>query len=968
MSVTLSCPQLLRGLPFPADSTRISHSTRSLHHHRFKNSSYLTRLRLGVTGVATAPTSLTPICCSSAMPIEDPSSISRPTPQLQQDSLLYSRAFWVSKSIIAWNVQPGTGGSCYLYASRTADLSIVDNEIQGYDAQIKLEGGIVGLPDYVIRKFPHIGDYKAFNVPLDLDVQFLLKCQLAIATFSSEGNCTSATGLQLPGVLDELFSYKGPLGAIFSSEAVSLYLWAPTAQSVRAFVYENPSSDDPDEIVLLKELNGVWSAKGPRDWEGCYYVYEVLVYHPSTLKIERCIANDPYARGLSADGHRTLLVNLDSDALKPEGWDELAIEKPYFDSCSDISIYELHVRDFSINDFSVHPNLRGGYLAFTLQDSAGVVHLKRLSNAGITHVHLLPTFQFAGVDDERHKWKNVDMQLLESLPPDSDQQQALITAIQDEDGYNWGYNPVLWGVPKGSYASDPNGPCRTFEFRQMVQALNRIGLRVVLDVVYNHVHASGPSDVNSVLDKIVPGYYLRRNTDGLIENSTCVNNTASEHFMVERLILDDLFCWAVHYKVDGFRFDLMGHIMKQAMVNAKQMLQSLSRDKNGVDGSNIYIYGEGWDFGEVAKNGRGVNASQFNLSGTGIGSFNDRIRDALLGGSPFGHPLQQGFVTGLFLEPNGHDHGDEANTERMLAVSKDHIQVGMAANLKEFVLTDFGGQEVKGSDVLTHDGLPIAYALCPSETINYISAHDNETLFDIVSLKTPVDISLEDRCKMNHLASSILALSQGIPFFHSGDELLRSKSLDRDSYNSGDWFNRLDFSYCSNNWGVGLPPKEKNEKNWPLIKPRLADPRFKPQKSHILAAVESFLAFLQIRYSSPLFRLRTANAIQERLRFHNTGPSWIPGVIVMGIEDGYEGVPGLTQLDHCYSYIVVIINACPSSISFFSPALQNRTFQLHPIQMSSTDEVVKYSKYDASFGCFKVPARTTSVFVSPRKG
>ncbi|KAK8299247.1 hypothetical protein V6Z12_D05G310000 [Gossypium hirsutum] len=641
--------------------------------------------------------------------------------------------------------------------------------------------------------------------------------------------------------------------------------------------------------------------------------------------------------------------------------------KPDILSFSDISIYELHIRDFSANDDTVNADFRGGYMAFTLKDSAGVLHLKKLSKAGITHVHLLPTFQFAAVDDEKENWKYVDSKILEKLPPDSAEQQEKITAIQDDDAYNWGYNPVLWGVPKGSYSSDPNGPCRIVEFRKMIQALTHIGLRVVLDVVYNHLHANGPFDKDSVLDKIVPGYYLRRNTDGFIENSTCVNNTASEHYMVERLIIDDLLSWAINYKVDGFRFDLMGHIMKRTMVKAKDALCSLTKERDGVDGSRIYIYGEGWDFGEVAKNGRGINAAQFNICGTGIGSFNDRIRDAMLGGSPFGPPLQQGFVTGLLLEPNGHDHGTKDVEKAMLASAKDHIQVGLAANLRGFVLTDFEGKERKGSEVLCYGETPVGYAFCPTETVNYVSAHDNETLFDIISLKTPVGISVEDRCRMNHFATSIIALTQGIPFFHAGDEMLRSKSLDRDSYNSGDWFNRLDFTYNSNNWGVGLPPKQKNENSWPLIQPRLADPSFKPQRSHILAAVENFTDVLCIRYSSPLFRLRTANAIQERVQFHNTGPSWVPGFIVMSIEDGNEGIPGLSQLDPIFSYVVVVFNACPTEESFSSPTLRGRTLQLHPIQVTSTDETVKKSSYEASTGCFTVPARTTSVFVEPRK-
>lgn len=794
-----------------------------------------------------------------------------------------------------------------------------------------------------------------------------LSIVFVLSIYTADRKCFNATCLQLPGILDELFSYDGPLGAIYTEEAVSLYLWAPTAQAVSACIYKDPLDRNPVEIIQLKEDNGVWSVEGPKSWDGCYYIYELSVYHPSTSQIEKCYANDPYARGLSSDGGKTLIVNLQVDILKPEGWDKLADEKPDLRSFSDISIYELHIRDFSANDHSVNPDFRGGYLAFTLQDSAGIHHLKELSDAGVSHLHLLPTFQFGGVGDQKENWKAVDASVLEKLPPDSAEQQAQISAIQNEDGYNWGYNPVLWGVPKGSYASNANGPCRVIEFRKMVQAINHLGLRVVLDVVYNHLYESGPFNKDSVLDKVVPGYYLRRNADGLVENSTCMNNTASEHYMVERLILDDLIHWAVNYKVDGFRFDLMGHIMKSTMIKANDALHRLTKERDGVDGSSIYIYGEGWDYGEVAKNARGVNASQFNLCGTGIGSFNDRIRDAINGGSPFGHPLEQGFATGLYLQPNDHDQDSEATQQLMLAVAKDHIQVGMAANLRDFVLTSHEGKEVKGSEVLTNDGTPVGYTSSPIETINYVSAHDNETLFDIASMKTPKKISVEERCRINQLATSMIALSQGIPFFHAGDEILRSKSLDRDSYNSGDWFNRLDFSYDSNNWGVGLPPKEKNEKNWALIKPRLADPSFKPQKNHILATLEKFKNVLRIRYSSPLFRLKTANAIQERVHFHNTGLSEVPGIIVMSIEDGYDGVPGLSQLDPIYSYIVVIFNARPSEVSFCSPTLQGRKLELHPVQVTSTDKIVKMSSYEASSGSFKVPPRTTSVFVEPRK-
>ncbi|KAG6500210.1 hypothetical protein ZIOFF_040052 [Zingiber officinale] len=230
--------------------------------------------------------------------------------------------------------------------------------------------------------------------------------------------------------------------------------------------------------------------------------------------------------------------------------------------------------------------------------------------------------------------------------------------------------------------------------------------------------------------------------------------------------------------------------------------------------------------------------------------------------------------------------------------------------------------------------------------------------------------------------------SRGIPFFHCGDEILRSKSLDRDSYNSGDWFNRLDFTYQANNWGVGLPPREKNEYNWPLIQPRLANPSFKPEKHHILAAVDNFVDLLKIRYSSPLFRLRTANAIQvqlfttditylsgvrsytnvygERLHFHNTGPSWVQGIIIMSIEDGDAEKPGMAQIDPVYSLVVVLFNVCPAQVSLEIPALKSRTLQLHPVQLNSVDDVVKQSAYDASSGGFIIPRKTTSVFVELR--
>ncbi|KAD2087006.1 hypothetical protein E3N88_41868 [Mikania micrantha] len=713
-----------------------------------------------------------------------------------QDSLLYSRAYWVSRSIIAWDVDD-VCGSCFLYSSKSASLSVAGNIIDGVDSAHH--------------------DYKAYKVPAALDLKSILKDQLAVALFDSSGQCISVTGLQLPGVIDGIFSYMGPLGAILSNEVVSVYLWAPTAQDVHVPIYSGPSGDEALKIVQLKESNGGCCVNVPRSLEGCYYVCEVTIYHPSTLQIEKCFANDPSARGLSGDGKRTFLVDLDSDALKPHKWDNLVDEKPDIEDFSDISICELHIRDFRFYPF-VQIKFYTDYSLsiILLLDSAGILHLKKISDAGLSHIHLRPTF-----DDQKENWMFVDMEMLKSLPPDSAEQQEYITSIQNEDGYNWGYNPFLWGVPKGSYATNSDGPCRVCH---TPSRQDRIGC--------------------SVGRKIVPGYYLRMNTYGFIENSTCVNNTASQHFMVDRLIVDDILNWVVNYKV-----------------RIKNMLKNLSKDKDKIDGSSIFICGQGWNFGEVANNGRGIKASQLNLGGS-----------VILGESPFGHPLQQGFLTGLSLQvmliQMAMTMIPRLMCARLHALSKDHIQgkvpftkvddddkddddslfqtVGMAANLKAYLLTNCDdGQEVNGSEISTYGGAPVAHASQQMETINYVSAHDNETLFDIISLKTPMELSVDERCRINHLAASIIVLSQVMQLlmrmyiFYCVPQKNMFTILDfRKSHLRCTLY--VDFSHYSNNWGVGPPPRGKNEKNWPLIKPRLASPSFKPHKSHILPALENF--------------------------------------------------------------------------------------------------------------------------------
>ena len=657
---------------------------------------------------------------------------------------------------------------------------------------------------------------------------------------------------------------------------------------------------------------------------------------------------------LSTNSTRSQIVDLNDTSLQPTDWTQLT--KPPLAAPEDAVIYELHVRDFSINDQTVPEAERGTFKAFTELTSNGMQHLNALAQAGLTHVHLLPAFDFATIEEDKAKRQEPDAAKLKTYRGDSDKQQALIAATADRDGYNWGYDPYHYTVPEGSYSTDPNGPTRILEFREMVQSLNQLGLRVVMDVVYNHTNASGQSD-KSVLDKIVPGYYHRLDAKGEVETSTCCQNTATEHAMMEKLMIDSVVTWAKEYKVDGFRFDLMGHHLLSNMVNVRKALDALTLDKDGVDGKSIYIYGEGWDFGEMANNARGVNASQLNIGGTGIGVFNDRLRDAARGGGPFAPLPQQGFITGLAETPNDYEARSPDEQTAQLLEYADWIRVSLAGNLRDYQLTDVKGDVVAAGDI-KYNGAPAAYTLDPQENVNYVSAHDNETLFDAVQAKAPISATLADRIRMNNLGIDLVMLGQGVPFFHAGDELLRSKSLDRNSYNSGDWFNRLDFTYASDNWAVGLPPAGDNQDNWPIIKPLLADPALKPAKTDILGALLHFEEMLKIRKSSRLFRLETAAEVQQHLTFLNTGADQIPGLIIMRLDN-----VGANRLDDAYDRILVIFNASLGQIQLGDPQYVGAAFQLHPVQAVSSDPVLRQATFNAATGVFSVPPRTTAVFV-----
>lgn len=871
-----------------------------------------------------------------------------------------ARAHWVLDDTIVWNIVASPENTYSLFYSSDAELQIDGASITGGES-IPLRIAPALMPTSVASKFPHLRGYTIFRIGNEYleRVPEILKSQIAVVARDTDGNILDATALQIPGVLDDLYTYHNELGVSFDDGVPTIRVWAPTARNVQFHLFPDSDAKTASTVSPMDydAESGVWSITGEMDWLYQYYLYEVEVYAPSVGRVVTNMVTDPYSVSLSMNSTRTQIVDLNDPILMPEGW--LETPKPPIEAPEDIVIYELHLRDFSTADPAVPEGLVGTFAAFTVEDSNGMQHLRNLADAGLTHIHLLPTFDIATINENAAARVEPSAEELASYPPDSDQQQAIINAIRDQDAFNWGYDPLHYTVPEGSYSTESDGAQRILEFRQMVQALNNAGLRVVVDVVYNHTNASGQSP-NSVLDRIVPGYYHRLDENGNVATSTCCANTATEHNMMEKLMVDSVLTWAMAYRVDGFRFDLMGHHMVDNMEAVRDVLNSLTMDEHGIDGKAIYVYGEGWNFGEVADNAHGIHATQLNLPGTGIGTFNDRLRDAARGGSPFSGKQEQGFVNGLYTNANTVTPGTEEEQLQRLLQFSDQIRVGLAGNLRDYAFEGAGGTIVTGA-AITYNGSPAGYTLDPQENIVYVAAHDNETLWDAIQYKAPETASVADRVRMNNLAVSLVGFSQGIPFFHAGDDLLRSKSMDRDSYNSGDWFNRLDFTYRANNWGAGLPPSSAD--NWDIIAPLLADLDLQAMPENITDAATHFQEVLKIRKSSPLFRLQTGEDVIERVSFHNTGPHQLPGLIVMSISDTPEN-----DLDENYDMIVVVFNTRNETAEFGAEAISGMNLQLHPIQVASNDRVVTESSFDANTGIFSVPALTTAVFVLPENG
>jgi pullulanase/glycogen debranching enzyme len=884
--------------------------------------------------------------------LQDDCAIYTSEPPRQVGDVHKAHAHFVTRDTIAWpNADPSN--AFRLYYSLTGGISSGEAGVSGGQS-IPLTVDAGGLSPAVLARFPALTGALALKIGSgDLSkVPSLLKGQLVVARFDATNTLLDATAMQIPGVLDDLYTYGGKLGALPGSGAgVSFNLWAPTAQAAKLHVYD--AATGPESAILPMRFNsrtGVWTATGKGSWTNRkYYAYEVQVFVRSTGNVEANVVADPYSLGAAAGNGRSLIVDLDSYRTKPRNWDDQG--RPRLAGPQDIVLYELHVRDFSASDSTVAPADRGKFRAFTYENSDGMRHLKALQEAGLTHIHILPSFEIASIPDS-----GCTTPVVPAAAPDSTDQQAAISPTRDQDCFNWGYDPVLYTVPEGSYASNPNGLSRIVEFRQMVEALHQAGLRVVMDVVYNHTSSSG-QDNNSILDKLVPGYYYRLDQNGLVETSSCCQDTAAEHNMMGKLLTDSVLTWAREYKVDGFRFDIMSFHPKPLIVALKSQLARID--------PSIYIYGEGWNFGQVANNALFVQASQANMAGTGIGTFNDRMRDAVRGGGPFDGGtslvINQGYINGLWYDPNDLAAPATPAQQDTLNRDADWIRLGITGTLKDYVFTDKDGNTKTGAQI-DYFGQQAGYTLNPPDVINYISAHDNLDLFDNDQLKMPVEAPMSDRVRVNSLGAGLVLLSQGVPFFHAGDDLLRSKSLDANSYNGGDWFNRIDFTFQSNNWGVGLPPSwDGNQGNWSVFQPFLANPTLSPAYGDITQASAVFQDFVRIRKSSPLFRLQTGNDVKQCLKFYNVGLGQVSGLIVYSISDQLS-----PQLDSRYRSVVVLSNATKSAVTYTVSDYQGRRLTLHLIQMNGADPVVKTATFARETGTFTIPPRTISVFVERR--
>lgn len=572
----------------------------------------------------------------------------------------------------------------------------------------------------------------------------------------------------------------------YAPETTQFTLWAPTADEVRLMLYEAGEGGHAYETVSMERAEeGTWKAKVEKDLKGKFYTFNVKIG-------EKWQGDTPgiNAKAVGVNGKRAAIIDLRE--TDPEGWAE--DKRPPLASPADIIIYEVHHRDFSVHPSSGIEH-KGKFLAMTETGTknpggmaTGIDHLKEL---GVTHVHILPSYDYASVDETR----------------------------LDENKYNWGYDPLNYNVPEGSYSTDPYRPeVRIREFKQMVQALHKAGIRVVLDVVYNHTFNTAESN----FERTVPGYFYRQKPDGtLADGSACGNETASNRPMMRKYMIESVLYWINEYHIDGFRFDLMG-------IHDIETMNEIRKAASAVD-PTIFIYGEGWAASapQMPEDSLAMKANTYKMPG--IAAFSDEMRDALRG--PFNNNEQGAFLAGL---PGG----------------EESIKFGIAGAVKHPQINN---------DSVNYSKAP--WAGQPTQMISYVSCHDDMCLVDRLKASVP-GITPEELVRLDKLAQTAVFTSQGVPFIYAGEEVLRDKKGVHNSYQSPDSINAIDWDRKTLNADAFAYYKG-------LIQLRRNHPAFRLGDAEL---VREHLEFLPVEGT---------NLVAYRLKDHAGGDTWKDIIVVL---------------------------------------------------------------------------------------
>lgn len=590
--------------------------------------------------------------------------------------------------------------------------------------------------------------------------------------------------------------YEGDdLGLRYSSVASTFKVWAPSASELKLKLFEQGQGGTPLKTIQMERGDqGVWQKKVKEDLAGQYYAFQAKVNGEWKAEVI-----DPYARAVGINGDRGQVVDLAK--TNPSGWE--IDNKPSLVNPTDAIIYELHVRDISMHASSGIEN-KGKFLGLVEPKtqspqglSTGIAHMKEL---GITHVHLLPSFDFKSIDESK----------------------------LEENRYNWGYDPKNYNVPEGSFSRNPaDGAVRIKEFKEMVQAFHENGIGVILDVVYNH---TGPTE-DSNFNQLVPGYYYRQNAEGGFSNaSACGNETASERPMMRKFMVESIKYWMEEYHLDGFRFDLMG-------IHDIETMNAISSAARAID-PNVLIYGEGWTAGDspLPVEKRALKAHTHQMEH--VAAFSDDMRDGLKG-HVFTHDAP-GFVSGA----------DDL---------KPSVQFGIVGSIWH---PQIDYPAVNYSDT--------AWARTPSQTVTYVSCHDNHTLWDKLAISR-ADASEEDRTNMHKLALASVLTSQGISFLHAGAEIKRTKQGVENSFESPDEINSIDWGWKSEN-------RKVFDYVQGLIRLRKLHPAFRMADD---AQVRKHLTFLETNHQ---------RVIAYKLEGNANGDPWATIIVVLNGSDQIQNI------------------------------------------------------------------------------